>query len=180
MSERGGRGVGYLQHDANSQIDTWLKWALFVIGQWQTYFSMFCSHMYFNYLRLATSHVAVVVVAVAVLSLLLLLMSRCCCCFCLFSRSHSIQNGDFISIYVDCSWTNSFVVSKRLFTLPMDADVEIGRGFNVSIGRNFKIIDRQGKQTEKWVQLCLPFASIIVFNMAAITLLLLVMAMHYR
>ncbi|KAH8404918.1 hypothetical protein KR222_010427 [Zaprionus bogoriensis] len=42
----------------------------------------------------------------------------------------SIQNGDFISIYVDCSWTNSFVVSKRLFTLPMDADVEIGRGFN--------------------------------------------------
>ncbi|XP_017033680.1 uncharacterized protein [Drosophila kikkawai] len=42
----------------------------------------------------------------------------------------SIQNGDFISIYVDCAWTNSFVVSKRLFTLPMDADVEIGRGFN--------------------------------------------------
>ncbi|KAL7730896.1 hypothetical protein ACLKA6_014142 [Drosophila palustris] len=42
----------------------------------------------------------------------------------------SIQNGDFISIYVDCSWTNSFVVSKRLFTLPLDADVEIGRGFN--------------------------------------------------
>ncbi|ALC47721.1 CG12594, partial [Drosophila busckii] len=42
----------------------------------------------------------------------------------------SVQNGDFISIYVDCSWTNSFVVSKRLFTLPMDADVEIGRGFN--------------------------------------------------
>ncbi|XP_051862446.1 uncharacterized protein LOC117575779 isoform X2 [Drosophila albomicans] len=43
----------------------------------------------------------------------------------------SIQNGDFISIYVDCSWTNSFVVSKRLLTLPQDADVEIGRGFNV-------------------------------------------------
>ncbi|EDV49476.1 uncharacterized protein LOC6553823 [Drosophila erecta] len=42
----------------------------------------------------------------------------------------SIQNGDFISIYVDCAWTNSFVVSKRLFTLPVDADVEIGRGFN--------------------------------------------------
>ncbi|EDW59455.1 uncharacterized protein [Drosophila virilis] len=42
----------------------------------------------------------------------------------------SIQNGDFISIYVDCLWTNSFVVSKRLFTLPLDADVEIGRGFN--------------------------------------------------
>ncbi|KAH8307772.1 hypothetical protein KR044_013355, partial [Drosophila immigrans] len=42
----------------------------------------------------------------------------------------SIQNGDFISIYVDCSWTNSFVVSKRLLTLPQDADVEIGRGFN--------------------------------------------------
>ncbi|XP_002070313.2 uncharacterized protein LOC6647407 [Drosophila willistoni] len=42
----------------------------------------------------------------------------------------SIQNGDFISIYVDCLWTNSFVVSKRLYTLPMDADVEIGRGFN--------------------------------------------------
>lgn len=56
--------------------------------------------------------------------------------------AHSIQNGDFISIYVDCSWTNSFVVSKRLFTLPMDADVEIGRGFNVSIGRNLKIIDK--------------------------------------
>ncbi|EDV43248.2 uncharacterized protein Dana_GF18396 [Drosophila ananassae] len=42
----------------------------------------------------------------------------------------SIQNGDFISIYVDCAWTNSFVVSKRLYTLPVDADVEIGRGFN--------------------------------------------------
>ncbi|XP_030374527.1 uncharacterized protein LOC115624077 [Scaptodrosophila lebanonensis] len=42
----------------------------------------------------------------------------------------SIQNGDFISIYVDCSWTNSFVVSRRLYTLPLDADVEIGRGFN--------------------------------------------------
>ncbi|XP_001359678.4 uncharacterized protein [Drosophila pseudoobscura] len=42
----------------------------------------------------------------------------------------SIQNGDFISIYVDCAWTNSFVVSKRLYTLPIDADVEIGRGFN--------------------------------------------------
>ncbi|XP_034663214.1 uncharacterized protein LOC117898129 [Drosophila subobscura] len=41
----------------------------------------------------------------------------------------SIQNGDFISIYVDCAWTNSFVVSKRLYTLPIDADVEIGRGF---------------------------------------------------
>ncbi|KAH8272591.1 hypothetical protein KR026_010517, partial [Drosophila bipectinata] len=42
----------------------------------------------------------------------------------------SIQNGDFISIYVDCAWTNSFVVSKRLYSLPVDADVEIGRGFN--------------------------------------------------
>ncbi|XP_065372021.1 uncharacterized protein LOC135963934 [Calliphora vicina] len=42
----------------------------------------------------------------------------------------SIQNGDFISIHVDCSWTNSFVVSKRLFSLPVTADVEIGRGFN--------------------------------------------------
>ncbi|XP_022215993.2 uncharacterized protein LOC111070011 [Drosophila obscura] len=42
----------------------------------------------------------------------------------------SIQNGDFISIYVDCAWKNSFVVSKRLYTLPIDADVEIGRGFN--------------------------------------------------
>lgn len=72
VCERVGRGVGYLQHDANSQIDTWLKWALFVIGQWQTYFSMFCSHMYFNYLRLATSHVAVVVVV--------LLCYRCYCC----------------------------------------------------------------------------------------------------
>ncbi|KAM7360742.1 uncharacterized protein ACRADG_007428 isoform 1-T4 [Cochliomyia hominivorax] len=41
----------------------------------------------------------------------------------------SIQNGDFISIHVDCSWTNSFVVSKRLFSLPVAADVEIGRGF---------------------------------------------------
>ncbi|KAL9895957.1 uncharacterized protein ACN2A1_006513 isoform 1-T5 [Glossina fuscipes fuscipes] len=43
--------------------------------------------------------------------------------------SISIQNGDFISIYVDCSWTNSFVVSKRLFSLPINADVEIGRAF---------------------------------------------------
>ncbi|XP_037929358.1 uncharacterized protein LOC119663830, partial [Teleopsis dalmanni] len=49
----------------------------------------------------------------------------------------SIQNGDFISVFVDCSWTNSFIVSKRLFSLPLDADVEIGRGFNVSIGKYF-------------------------------------------
>lgn len=58
--------------------------------------------------------------------------------------------------------------------------MEIGRGFNVSIGRNFKIIDRQDKQTEKWVQLRLLFPSVIVFNMAATTLLLLVMAVDYR
>lgn len=49
-------------------------------------------------------------------------------CFCI-----SVQNGDFISVYVDCSWTNSFVVSRRLYSLPIRADVEIGRGFNVSI-----------------------------------------------
>lgn len=45
----------------------------------------------------------------------------------------SVQNGDFISVYIDCSWTNSFVVSRRLYSLPIRADVEIGRGFNVSI-----------------------------------------------
>lgn len=51
----------------------------------------------------------------------------------IFLAFDSIQNGDFISIHVDCSWTNSFVVSKRLFSLPVAADVEIGRGFYVSI-----------------------------------------------
>lgn len=58
----------------------------------------------------------------------------------------SIQNGDFISIYTDCSWTNSFVVSKRLYTLPLDADVEIGRGFNVSFGTH--------SVTHKWCRNC--------------------------
>uniref|UniRef100_A0A1I8PRJ6 Laminin G domain-containing protein n=1 Tax=Stomoxys calcitrans TaxID=35570 RepID=A0A1I8PRJ6_STOCA len=42
----------------------------------------------------------------------------------------SIKNGDFITIYTDCSWSNSFVVSKRLFSLPLNADVEVGKGFN--------------------------------------------------
>uniref|UniRef100_A0A034WL32 Collagen alpha-3(V) chain n=1 Tax=Bactrocera dorsalis TaxID=27457 RepID=A0A034WL32_BACDO len=55
----------------------------------------------------------------------------------------SIQNGDFISIYADCSWTNSFVVSKRLYTLPLDADVEIGRGFNGELQQLLVLPDNQ-------------------------------------
>nr|XP_014093927.1 uncharacterized protein LOC106620065 [Bactrocera oleae]XP_036233439.1 uncharacterized protein LOC106620065 [Bactrocera oleae]XP_036233440.1 uncharacterized protein LOC106620065 [Bactrocera oleae]XP_036233442.1 uncharacterized protein LOC106620065 [Bactrocera oleae] len=55
----------------------------------------------------------------------------------------SIQNGDFISIYTDCSWTNSFVVSKRLYTLPLDADVEIGRGFNGELQQLLVLPDNQ-------------------------------------
>lgn len=55
----------------------------------------------------------------------------------------SIQNGDFISIYTDCSWTNSFVVSKRLYTLPLDADVEIGRGFNGELQQLLLLPDNQ-------------------------------------
>ncbi|XP_020717600.1 uncharacterized protein LOC101456730 [Ceratitis capitata] len=58
----------------------------------------------------------------------------------------SIQNGDFISIYVDCSWTNSFVVSKRLYTLPLDADVEIGRGFKGELQQLLVLPDNQERQ----------------------------------
>ncbi|XP_067633486.1 uncharacterized protein [Eurosta solidaginis] len=58
----------------------------------------------------------------------------------------SIQNGDFISIYVDCSWTNSFVVSKRLYTLPLDADVEIGRGFNGELQQLLVLPDNQERK----------------------------------
>ncbi|XP_017485966.1 PREDICTED: mucin-21-like, partial [Rhagoletis zephyria] len=58
----------------------------------------------------------------------------------------SIQNGDFISIYVDCSWTNSFVVSKRLYTLPLNADVEIGRGFNGELQQLLVLPDNQERQ----------------------------------
>lgn len=97
--------------------------------------------MYFNYLRPAPAplpllHIAAIFVGVATVADIVVAI------VVVYLLAHSIQNGDFISIYVDCSWTNSFVVSKRLFTLPMDADVEIGRGFNVSIGRNLKIIDK--------------------------------------
>ncbi|XP_037944146.1 uncharacterized protein LOC119676951 [Teleopsis dalmanni] len=55
----------------------------------------------------------------------------------------SIQNGDFISVFVDCSWTNSFIVSKRLFSLPLDADVEIGRGFNGELQQLLVLPDNQ-------------------------------------
>lgn len=58
-----------------------------------------------------------------------IIFSVMCVCVCLYS----VQNGDFISVFVDCAWTNSFVVSRRLYSLPVRADVEIGRGFNVSI-----------------------------------------------
>ncbi|XP_054726569.1 uncharacterized protein LOC129236294 [Anastrepha obliqua] len=58
----------------------------------------------------------------------------------------SIQNGDFISIYVDCSWTNSFVVSKRLYTLPLNADVEIGRGFKGELQQLLVLPDNQERQ----------------------------------
>lgn len=57
--------------------------------------------------------------------------------------SISFQNGDFISIYVDCTWTNSFVVSKRLFSLPNDADVEIGRGFSGELQQILVLPDNQ-------------------------------------
>ncbi|XP_055906011.1 serine-rich adhesin for platelets [Eupeodes corollae] len=57
--------------------------------------------------------------------------------------SISFQNGDFISIYVDCTWTNSFVVSKRLFSLPNDADVEIGRGFSGELQQLLVLPDNQ-------------------------------------
>ncbi|CAD7093307.1 unnamed protein product [Hermetia illucens] len=38
----------------------------------------------------------------------------------------SVHNGDFITIYVDCLWTDSFIVSKGLFALPDAADVVVG------------------------------------------------------
>uniref|UniRef100_A0A1A9WJG0 Laminin G domain-containing protein n=1 Tax=Glossina brevipalpis TaxID=37001 RepID=A0A1A9WJG0_9MUSC len=60
--------------------------------------------------------------------------------------SISVQNGDFISIYVDCSWTNSFVVSKRLFSLPINADVEIGRAFYGELQQLLILPDNQERQ----------------------------------
>lgn len=53
------------------------------------------------------------------------------CSLSLFLFCFSIQNGDFISVYVDCLWTNSFLVAKHLYSLPVRADVEIARGFQV-------------------------------------------------
>uniref|UniRef100_A0A1I8MA36 Laminin G domain-containing protein n=1 Tax=Musca domestica TaxID=7370 RepID=A0A1I8MA36_MUSDO len=58
----------------------------------------------------------------------------------------SIKNGDFITIYIDCSWSNSFVVSKRLFSLPLDADVEVGRGFNGELQQLLILPRLQGRR----------------------------------
>ncbi|XP_075145775.1 uncharacterized protein LOC142220484 [Haematobia irritans] len=58
----------------------------------------------------------------------------------------SIKNGDFITIYTDCSWSNSFVVSKRLFSLPLNADVEVGKGFNGELQQLLILPRLQGRR----------------------------------